>query len=146
VFGCFSVLAFFQPSGDILAGNDSNRLLHDAAAVAAVVGPTGVRTIDGQVKQFGSSQREQLFFTRMDKLRQCVDLYSACRPLCRHEVRALQLRVASFAAWFPVNFPDEAPTPKLHVLAADIARFACLWRTVGQQSSSSKLCTSGSIS
>ena len=71
------------------------------------------------------------FTTLFHKLQQCDALYSVARPLCRHEMRALELRCASFGNWFPHTFPDTSLPPKFHLLTREIPLFAERWETVG---------------
>ena len=79
--------------------------------------------------------------TLLTKFKQCFDLYSVSRPLCRHEVVCyifyifiyLSIRCARLGLWFPVQFPSTSIIPKFHVLTYHIRQKAQLRRTVGME-------------
>ena len=71
--------------------------------------------------------------TLLTKFKQCYELYSVSRPLCKHEVAFLSIRCASLASWFPVQFPSTSIIPKFHVLTYHIPQKAQLRRTVGME-------------
>ena len=79
----------------------------------------------------GSHQLAVRYTTLFQKLWQCHSLYAVARPLCRHELRALELRCASFGNWFPHRFPSASLPPKFHLLTHEVPRFAARWQTVG---------------
>ena len=82
-------------------------------------------------KLFSSHHLKVNTRTLLEKFRQCYDLYSVARPLCKHEVDLLALRCPSFGSWPPTNFADESITPKMHVLTYYIPEKAKIMRTVG---------------
>ena len=65
------------------------------------------------------------------KFKQCYDLYTANRPLCRHENELPALRCASLGCWFPMNFSDEPVKRKFHLLPVDVPKQARQLCTVG---------------
>ena len=74
----------------------------------------------------------QKFRTLFHKLRRLRLLYRPARPLCKHEVAALQASALSFGHWFPMNFPDSSITPKLHWLITHITDTARRFWSSGQ--------------
>ena len=69
----------------------------------------------------------------LQKFKQCYDLYTASRPLCRHEVALLAIRCSSLGCWFPVRFPNVSVIPKFHVFTYHISEKAYSRRTVGME-------------
>ena len=67
----------------------------------------------------------------LNKFRLCYNLYTANRPLCKHEVELLVLRCCSFGSWFPVNFPNESLKRKFHLLTVEVPRQARRLCSVG---------------
>ena len=80
---------------------------------------------------FGSSSVQVKIITLLTKFKQCYDLYTANRVLCRHEVELLALRCASWGCWFPVNFPEENLKRKFHLLTVCVPKQARRLRTIG---------------
>ena len=80
----------------------------------------------------GSVALTQKFRTLFHKLRQLRLLYRPTRPLCKHEVAALEASALSFGHWFPVNFPDSSITPKVHWLITHIPDIARRFWSSGQ--------------
>ena len=115
-----------------LNGNDCHRILVNRRLFASLLRPTKFTQLsNGTSESFGSHSTAQLFATLFEKLYHCDQLYSAARPLCAHEMRALELRCASFGNWFPHRFPAAPIKPKFHLLTKHVPLFAARWQTVG---------------
>jgi hypothetical protein len=61
----------------------------------------------------------------------CYNLYTADRFLRPEEIASLREQCRSFGTKFHQYFPRESITPKMHMLAVDIPRFARTYGTVG---------------
>ena len=72
--------------GGAFVGNDCIRLLKGAAQLAAVLTPQQFTSSDGIVRDVGSSEQSARILGLLTRLRDLHQLYSAARPLCRHEV------------------------------------------------------------
>ena len=83
----------------------------------------------GQV--FGDQQVKVRIITLLRKFKQCYDLYTANRVLCKHEVEMLALRCASLGCWFPVTYPAANLKRKFHLLTVDVPKQARRLKTVG---------------
>ena len=70
-----------------------------------------VKLSDGSDKEFSSSDKAVKMRTLLTKFKQCYDLYSVSRPLCRHEVAFLSIRCASLGSWFTEQFPSTSIIP-----------------------------------
>ena len=88
-------------------------------------------TGDQTVLVFGSHKLRVKMITLLTKFKQCYDLYTANRTLCRHEVELLAIRCSSYGCWFPVNFPEENLRRKFHLLTVDVPKQARRLKTVG---------------
>jgi len=117
--------------GGSFKGNDCHRIFENRGLFASLLRPTNFPLPNGPTQSFGSHTTAQLFTTLFDKLHQCDELYSVARPLCCHELRALELRCASFGNWFPHRFPAAPIKPKFHLLTKHVPLFAARWQTVG---------------
>jgi hypothetical protein len=117
--------------GGSFKGNDCHRILLNRRLFASLLRPTNFPLPNGATQSFGSRITAQLFTTLFDKLYQCDELYSVARPLCCHELRALELRCVSFGNWFPHRFPEAPIKPKFHLLTKHVPLFAARWQTVG---------------
>ena len=100
-------------------------------AIGKVFSPIKLPGPDGEIKKYGSSELQAKFTTLLFKFQACYDLFTANRPLCRHEVELLALRCSSFGCWFPVNFPEESLKRKFHLLTVDVPHQARLLHTIG---------------
>jgi hypothetical protein len=84
--------------GGAFVGNDCIRLLNGAKQLASVLIPKKFTSAsDGKEYTIGSNDESKLIlqlFTRLSKLHQ---LYSAARPLCRHEVSNMYAHVLLIA-------------------------------------------------
>jgi hypothetical protein len=130
-------LTFYQHHGETLIGPQVHRLLsgteplylHVLEAVKEVV----VR--DSYVKG------RKLVITQFRPYRQllelfqlfaaCYKLYTADTFLSPEEIASLGEKCRAFGSKFHEYFPRESITPKLHLLAVDIPRFARTYGTVG---------------
>jgi hypothetical protein len=126
-----------QFHGGAFLGNACHTLLSNAASFGALLRPVTFtlprRAATDPATTFvcGDHDVAQRFVVLFSKLFQCHALYGVARPLCRHEVRALDLRCASFGNWYPHRCSDLTLPPKFHLLTQEIARFAARWQTVG---------------
>jgi hypothetical protein len=66
-----------------------------------------------------------------NKFASCEELYSACRPLCTHEIALLEARCTDFGMFLPTTFPLENLNPKFHVLVCEMHRHAKLMASAG---------------
>jgi hypothetical protein len=117
--------------GGAFVGNDCIRLLKGANQLAAVLTPRQFTSSDGKQHTIGSNDQSSRVLGLLTRLRDLHQLYSAARPLCRHEVAALQRKAYEYGNWYPVNFPDQTITPKMHVMIYHMPELAQLYHTVG---------------
>ena len=100
--------------GGALVGKDVYTLLTNHKRVAEVLKTIRVATSHGNTI-IGSHRDCQRAETLLRKLHQMYQLAMLNRPLCKDEVQLLAIRASSFGS-MPVNFPEEAVKPKLHML------------------------------
>jgi hypothetical protein len=119
--------------GGAFLGNACHKLLCNGAAFGALLRPVSFASADAKSPPITSCSHALAarYTTLLCKLHQCYALYAVARPLCSHELRALELRCASFGNWFPHRFPTASLPPKFHLLTQEIPRFAARWQTVG---------------
>ena len=79
---------------------------------------------DGSTKMYGSNNIAKQFNLLFSKFQSIRCLMNAARPLCRHEVRLLQLRCEDFGFWYPRTFPIEPLPPKFHILTFHVHQIA----------------------
>ena len=72
--------------GGAFVGNDCVRLLNGRQALSDVLKPQQYYAQDGSSHVIGSHDQSRLVFGLLDRLYYLHRLYSAARPLCRHEV------------------------------------------------------------
>ena len=82
--------------------------------------PLLIKLSDDLEKEFSSHENVVKMRTLLTKFKQCYDIYSVLRPLCRHEVALLSIRCSGLGCWFPVSFPLASIVPKFHVLSYHI--------------------------
>lgn len=117
--------------GGAFVGNDCVRLLKNHQSISQSIKPRNVKLPDGSIKQFGNAQQTQTAHTLLNILYQLDALFSLPRPLCRHEVAIYCMRAYSFGNWFPVHFPAQRITPKMHVMIYHMSQFAQRYHTIG---------------
>jgi hypothetical protein len=117
--------------GGTFVGNDCVRLLNHHAAISQSLGKRDILLPDGSKKSFGNSTQAQTSNTLLSKLHQLDCLFTLPRPLCRHEVAIYCMRAYSFGNWFPVHFPTQHITPKMHVMIYHMTRCAQHYHTIG---------------
>jgi len=123
--------------GGALIGNDCDKILCRWQKFSGFLRAITLKRLDGNDVECGDNDTASIFTTFFNKLYQCYQLYSVARPLCCHELRALELRCASLGNWFPCAFPNESLPPKFHLLTKHIPIFAQRWQTVGLASEQS---------
>ena len=111
---------------EVLRGRDT---LADVLAPVLVVKPLTDRSESGV--WVGSAARAQQEAMRWNKFASCETLYSANRPLCRHEVALLEARCNDLGMWVPVTFPTESLPPKFHMVVSEMPRYARAMATKG---------------
>ncbi len=116
---------------EITIGNDCIRLLNGANPLAAVLTPRQFTASDGKQHTIGSNEQTSRVLGLLTCLRDLHQLYSAARPLCRHEVVNLQTKAYEFGNWYPVKFPDQTITPKMHIMIYHMPELAQLYHAVG---------------
>ncbi len=79
----------------------------------------------------GDSQWLSKQILRWNKFASLESLYSACRPLCKHEVATFELRAADFGCFLPRTFPSENLNPKFHMLVIEMPRYMNLMASSG---------------
>ena len=72
----------------------------------------------------GDELQKQKFVLLFNKFTALVQLFTANRPLCMHEVTLLEKRCTDFAFWFPEAFPSHTLPPKHHILVCHMHTFA----------------------
>jgi hypothetical protein len=131
-------LTWHQYHGNTLIGPQVHRLLHGQLyrqVLAPLTYEARLRT-DAQTgrllmqEQLPNPRHAQLL-ELFQLLETAYHLYTLDRFLSEQEVAALCAACATFGAKFVQYFPDEPVTPKLHVLAVEIPRFARTHGTVG---------------
>jgi hypothetical protein len=80
---------------------------------------------------YGTPAQTQVYHTLLNKLHQLDKLYSLARPLCRHEVAIYGMRAYSYGNWFPVHFPKQRITPKMHIMIYHMTQHAHTHRSIG---------------
>jgi hypothetical protein len=123
--------------GGSLIGNDCDKVLRHWREFGMLLRAIDLKKTNGRIVRCGDDRAAQRFTTLFHKLYQCYQLYSVARPLCCHELCALELRCASLGNWFPCAFPKESLPPKFHLLTKHIPIFARRWQTVGLASEQS---------
>ena len=100
--------------------------------IATVLKPQQFESLDGKSKHtIGSHQQSQLALDLLSRLYSLHALYSLDRPLCDHEVEQLTSLCHEFGHWYPLNFPKQRITPKMHVMIYHMPELAQPYRTVG---------------
>ena len=118
--------------GGVFVGNDCVRLLKGRDVIANVLKPQQFESLDGKSKHIiGSNEQSQLALDLLSRLYTLHSLYSLARPLCDHEVDELTSKCHEFGCWFPVSFPKNRITPKMHVMIYHMPELAQRYRTVG---------------
>ena len=88
--------------------------------ISTVFKPLLIKLSDDSGKEFSSRENVVKMRTLLTKFKQCYDIYSVSRALCRHEASLRSIRCSSMGCWFPVNFPVVSIIPKFHVLTYHI--------------------------
>ena len=118
--------------GGAFVGNDCNRLLQGMETIAHVLKPQQFESLDGKfIHTIGSEKQSQLALDLLSRLYSLHTLYSLARPLCDHEVHELTYMCHEFGHWYPLNFPKQRITPKMHVMIYHMPELAQRYRTVG---------------
>jgi hypothetical protein len=71
--------------GGTFVGNDCIRLLNGRKQLSQVLRPQMFHSPDGKKTMIGSDEQSKRIFGLLDRLWHLHRLYSAARPLCRHE-------------------------------------------------------------
>ena len=71
--------------GGTFVGNDCIRLLNGREQLSHILKPQLFHSPDGKKNMIGSDEQSQRVFGLFDRLWHLHRLYSAARPLCRHE-------------------------------------------------------------
>ena len=118
-----------------LVGNDVHKLtkLKNISKISNVFKPISIQLSCGEFKGFSPNENSVKMRTLLTKSKQCYDLYTASRPLGRHEVALLGIRCSSLGCWFPVRYPNISVIPKFHVLTYHIPEKDYSMRTVGME-------------
>lgn len=118
-----------------LVGNDVNKLLQkeNIRQLVRVFKLTSIEMMDGSTKCYSDTATMNRIATLLYKLRNCYQLYSISRPLCRHEVSFLNVRCASLGCWFPTTFTSSSLIRKFHVLTHHVPEKAKRKQTVGME-------------
>ena len=95
--------------------------------------PLLIKLSDDLEKELFSHENVVKMRTLLTKFKQCYDIYSVLRPLCRHEVALFSIRHSSLGYWSPVSFPVVSIVPKFHVLTYHIPEKAHSRSTVGME-------------
>ena len=110
--------------GGAFNGNTCKTILRNRALVLEALQPMLMLGQGGVQAWVGDKTWLQKEVFRWNKFASCEELYSACRPLCKHEIAALELRAVDLGFYMPTSFPNESLNPKFHVLVCELHRFA----------------------
>lgn len=130
-------LSFYNHHGETLLGPQVHRLLSEEPPLyLQVLGAVReVRTRDTFLRAGKIIVTQTIHYPRLLELFQlfaaCYKLYTADRFLSPAEIPSLTELCRSFGAKFVEYYRWESVTPKLHMLAVEIPRFARMHRTVG---------------
>jgi hypothetical protein len=71
---------------------------------------------DGIERQFGSDERAAEVETVLQAFGRAHRVFSRKQALCEHEIESFPMLVSDFMVAFAKVYPNEAPTPKMHML------------------------------
>ena len=77
-----------------LVGNDVHKLTmnENISNMSTVFKPLLIKLSDDLEKEFSSHENVVKMRTLLTNFKQCYDIYSVSRPLCRHKVALLSIR------------------------------------------------------
>ena len=73
--------------------------------ISTVFKPLLIKLSDDLEKEFSSQENVIKIRAFLTKFKQCYDIYSVLRPLCRNEVALLSIRCSGLGCCFPVSIP-----------------------------------------
>ena len=119
-----------------LVGNDIKKLMHAKIIkkLCHVLDPVNVSNEQQMEIEISSHQQKNEIYMLFNKLKQCYDLVTPARLLCKHEIGHLKIRCESFGNWFPTTFPNENLKFKFHILVYHAPEKAFFARTCGMES------------
>ena len=130
-------LTFYKHHNETLIGPQVHRLLSgkEPLYLQVLEAVKEVKLRDSYVRRGKLIITQSSPYPRLLELFQllaaCYKLYTADTFLRPEEVTSLGEQCRSFGTKFHEYFPQESITPKLHLLAVDIPRFARMYGTVG---------------
>ena len=86
------------------------------AKLCAVLRSREVECPDGRVVRMGSDARASAVESVLQAFGEAYRLFSRKDALCEHEIELFPCLVAQFMCRFATVYPNEQPTPKMHVL------------------------------
>ena len=100
--------------------------------IASVLKPQQFTSLHtNQQHIIGSEHQSQLAVGLLTRLHSLHAMYSASRPLCDHEIASFCYDAYEFGHWFPINFPKQRITPKMHVMIYHMPELAQKYHTIG---------------
>ena len=109
-----------------MAGNAVHEAFKQRTKLMKALAPKLLLSSTGTLQWSGDTMWLQNMIDMGNKIAAYVALYSAARPLCRHEVVMLEKMAVDLGFSFPEKFPAESITYKMHLMFCHVHVYAAL--------------------
>ena len=107
-------------------GNGCYSFLKHRAKLWGIFRPLTVIGPDGVQYTFVAEEYERKLHVLLNKFEETRRLFHRNDPLCRHEVKLLEVRYVDWAFAFAEELPDMVPLPKMHMMGHALEKAVAL--------------------
>jgi hypothetical protein len=117
--------------GGAFNGNTCQKVLKSREAMLEALQPKKLRRANCPLVVFGDVDwlQKQLFWC--NKFASVEELYSASRPLCKHEIALLEARATDLGMYGPLSFKHDSLLHKFHMVTCEMHRHVKLMASEG---------------